>query len=80
MADDDVTQWMIRLGEGDKEAAQQIWQRYFGRLMRLARKARRDDWARFDEENSRLRAGQQGSLHRAGPLKQAAPDTAELRR
>jgi RNA polymerase sigma factor (sigma-70 family) len=35
---DDVTQWMVRLGEGDKEAARRIWRRYFGRLMRLARR------------------------------------------
>jgi RNA polymerase sigma factor (sigma-70 family) len=35
---DDVTQWIVRLGEGDEAAAQAIWERYFEKLVRLARK------------------------------------------
>ena len=38
MADDEVTAWIRRLGEGDEEAAQVIYQRYFKRLVRLARR------------------------------------------
>ena len=32
-----VTEWLGRLKAGDGEAAQQIWERYFARLVRLAR-------------------------------------------
>lgn len=38
MDHDDVTQWLHKLGEGDEEAAQAIWERYFKKLVRLARK------------------------------------------
>jgi DNA-directed RNA polymerase specialized sigma24 family protein len=33
-----VSQWMLRLAGGDAEAAQKIWNDYFGKLVRLARK------------------------------------------
>ena len=36
MGEDDITQWIGGLAEGDEQAAQAIWQRYFERLMRLA--------------------------------------------
>jgi RNA polymerase sigma factor (sigma-70 family) len=38
MAEDDVTQWIMRLADGDEAAAQAIWERYFERLVHLARK------------------------------------------
>lgn len=34
---DDVTQWIVRLTEGDETAAQAIWEQYFDKLVRLAR-------------------------------------------
>jgi DNA-directed RNA polymerase specialized sigma24 family protein len=33
-----VTQWLDRLKAGDPDAAQKLWERYFGRLVGLARK------------------------------------------
>jgi len=38
MADDDVTQWLESLKEGDEAAAQAIWERYFDDLVRVARR------------------------------------------
>ncbi|MHC4400974.1 MAG: ECF-type sigma factor [Planctomycetota bacterium] len=35
---DDVTQWIGRLTDGDEAAAQVIWEQYFDKLVRLARK------------------------------------------
>jgi RNA polymerase sigma factor (sigma-70 family) len=35
---DDVTQWILRLADGDGAAAQVIWERYFDKLVRLARR------------------------------------------
>ena len=35
---DDVTQWLQRLADGDESAAQGIWEEYFEKLVRLARK------------------------------------------
>src|SRR5262245_43708148 len=57
MSDDAVTLWLERLREGDAEAAQKVWERYFERLVRLAgsrlpNHARRD----FDEEDVALSA------------------------
>lgn len=36
-ASSSVTEWLGRLKVGDQEAAQQLWARYFDRLVRLAR-------------------------------------------
>lgn len=33
----DVTQWIVRLTDGDEVAAQAIWEEYFDKLVRLAR-------------------------------------------
>jgi DNA-directed RNA polymerase specialized sigma24 family protein len=33
----DVTQWLRRLQQGDREAVQQLWDAYYRRLMGLAR-------------------------------------------
>jgi DNA-directed RNA polymerase specialized sigma24 family protein len=57
MSDDAVTQWLEGLRDGDAEAAQKLWTRYFGQLVRLAGNrlpvhARRD----FDEEDVALSA------------------------
>ena len=35
MSDDDVTQWVSELAEGDELAAQKIWNRYYEQLVRL---------------------------------------------
>src|SRR5688572_16455948 len=32
-----VTRWLGRLRAGDRDAAQELWQRYFAQLVRLAR-------------------------------------------
>jgi RNA polymerase sigma factor (sigma-70 family) len=37
-SDDDVTQWIVRLAGGDQAAAQQLWERYYERLIRLAKR------------------------------------------
>jgi DNA-directed RNA polymerase specialized sigma24 family protein len=37
VADDEVTLWLGRLGQGDEAAAQAIWDRYYAGLVRLAR-------------------------------------------
>jgi len=52
-----VSQWMLHLAEGDADAAQKIWNDYFGKLVRLARRKlegvpRRDS----DEEDVALSA------------------------
>jgi DNA-directed RNA polymerase specialized sigma24 family protein len=38
MAEDQVTTWLLKLGNGSESAAQAIWEKYFDRLVRLARK------------------------------------------
>lgn len=38
MSVESVTLWISQLKEGDEDAAQQIWHRYFEKLVRLARK------------------------------------------
>src|SRR5262245_35266235 len=52
-----VTRWLEKAQAGDNEAAQQLWQRYFGRLVGLAR-ARLRGLARSlaDEEDVALSA------------------------
>ncbi|HKI35430.1 MAG TPA: ECF-type sigma factor, partial [Gemmataceae bacterium] len=37
-ADGSVTRWLGDLQAGDRAAAQQLWKRFFGRLVGLARK------------------------------------------
>jgi RNA polymerase sigma factor (sigma-70 family) len=41
-SDDSVSQWLGQLKEGDQEAAQKLWERYFPRLVGLARKRLQD--------------------------------------
>jgi DNA-directed RNA polymerase specialized sigma24 family protein len=52
-----VTRWLGQLQAGDQAAAQELWQRYFGRLVGLARK-KLDDAPRrtADEEDVALSA------------------------
>ena len=57
MADDEVTQWLDGLAQGDNLAVQEIWQQYCDRLIRLARKKLGDSNRRMaDEEDVALSA------------------------
>ena len=38
MTDDEVTQWLGQLAQGDELAIQRIWDRYYDQLVRLARR------------------------------------------
>jgi DNA-directed RNA polymerase specialized sigma24 family protein len=52
-----VTQWLGRLKAGDRDAAQRLWERYFGELVRLARRRLRGARRRAaDEEDVALSA------------------------
>jgi DNA-directed RNA polymerase specialized sigma24 family protein len=54
-----VTGWIERVKRGDSEAAERLWERYFGRLVALARgrlSARRGTRAVADEEDAALSA------------------------
>jgi DNA-directed RNA polymerase specialized sigma24 family protein len=52
-----VTQWLAQVQAGDTEAAQRLWQRYFGRLVALARvKLRGAPHGLADEEDVALSA------------------------
>jgi RNA polymerase sigma factor (sigma-70 family) len=52
-----VTYWVKQLQAGDRAAAQQLWERYFQRLVGLARKKLQDDARRAaDEEDVALSA------------------------
>jgi DNA-directed RNA polymerase specialized sigma24 family protein len=55
--EDSVTQWLSALADGDADAAQKLWERYFASLMRLA-EARLPPQARraSDEEDVALSA------------------------
>jgi DNA-directed RNA polymerase specialized sigma24 family protein len=56
-SDDSVTVWITQLKAGDREAAQHLWERYFQRLVGLARKKLRDSSRRVaDEEDVALSA------------------------
>jgi RNA polymerase sigma factor (sigma-70 family) len=53
----DVTRWIVRLTDGDETAAQAIWERYFDKLVRLARrKMERMPRREADEEDVALSA------------------------
>jgi DNA-directed RNA polymerase specialized sigma24 family protein len=52
MCDDhSVSQWIVPLQAGDPQAAQQLWQRFVDRLVRLARRKLRGDPRRAADEN-----------------------------
>ena len=56
-ADDSVSAWLDRLQAGDPSAAHRLWQRYFPRLVGLARQKLRDAPRRVaDEEDVALSA------------------------
>jgi DNA-directed RNA polymerase specialized sigma24 family protein len=38
VATEEVTQWIARLSHGDQRAAQILWEKYFDRLVRYARR------------------------------------------
>jgi len=49
-SDGSVSHWIHAVKEGDSEAAQQLWERYFGRLVRLARSELRHGNRRMADE------------------------------
>jgi RNA polymerase sigma factor (sigma-70 family) len=56
-ADDEITQWLSGLAEGDESAVQRIWECYYERLVRLARQKLGDSSRRMaDEEDVALSA------------------------
>jgi DNA-directed RNA polymerase specialized sigma24 family protein len=56
-AEDEVTRWLAQLGGGDPGAAQALWENYFAKLVRFARRKLRDVPHRtFDEEDVALSA------------------------
>ncbi|MBN2578131.1 MAG: RNA polymerase subunit sigma-70 [Pirellulales bacterium] len=57
MAEDSVSDWLGRLKAGDPAAAEQLWERYFPRLMRLAQRRLETAPRRAaDEEDAALSA------------------------
>lgn len=55
--DDDVTQWLSGLARGEESAIRQVWQRYYERLVQLARRKLGDASRRVaDEEDAVLSA------------------------
>ena len=63
MSDDSVTQWIDRIKTGDQRAAEQIWHRYFEKLVRYATKKLSGSPRRVaDEEDVALSAF--GSFYR----------------
>jgi DNA-directed RNA polymerase specialized sigma24 family protein len=55
--EESVTEWIDQLATGDSAAAQKLWERYFGRLVALARKKLQDLPRRaVDEEDVALSA------------------------
>ncbi len=69
-----ITQWLGSLKEGDHQAAQELWNRYFDRLVRLARqklKAQRRLGGDADEEDAALSAFESfcdGAAHGRFPM------------
>ena len=56
-AEGSITQWLEQVKQADEQAAQQIWQRYYQRLIALARKKLSDSPRRaMDEEDVVLSA------------------------
>ena len=55
-ADGSVTRWLGQLQAGDPAAAQQLWERYFRRLVGLAQEAARAPRRAADEEDVALSA------------------------
>jgi DNA-directed RNA polymerase specialized sigma24 family protein len=55
-AEGSVSRWLGPLQEGDPAAAQQLWERYFRRLVELARQRLRDAPRRQDAEDVALSA------------------------
>jgi len=50
MADDEVAAWIRRLASGDERAAQELWSKYYERLVRLARRRLLDGSRRVEDE------------------------------
>jgi len=52
MSDDDVTQWIRALADGDESAFQKIWERYYSQLLTLARRRLGDRRRVADEDDA----------------------------
>jgi RNA polymerase sigma factor (sigma-70 family) len=50
MADDEVASWLRRLASGDERAAQEIWNQYYEKLLRLARRKLLNGSRRVEDE------------------------------
>ena len=50
MSDDEVSRWLAELAQGDESALQRIWERYYERLVRLAREKLRGSTRRASDE------------------------------
>jgi RNA polymerase sigma factor (sigma-70 family) len=50
MADDEVTAWIRQLAKGDERVVQEIWNQYYDRLVRLARRKLLDGSRRVEDE------------------------------
>lgn len=56
MNDDDVTQWVGGMAQGDEQAAQRIWERYYAQLLPMARRKLGGRRRIVDEEDAVLSA------------------------
>ena len=56
MRDDDVTQWVGGMAQGDEQAAQKVWQRYYAQLLPMARRKLGSRRSIVDEEDAVLSA------------------------
>jgi RNA polymerase sigma factor (sigma-70 family) len=66
LPEDDVTRWLRRLEAGDPEAAQVLWQRYFARLVGLARQRLRGAARRAEDEEDVALSAFDSFCRRAG--------------
>ena len=64
-ADDSVSQWIDGLKAGEEAAAAKLWQRYYGRLIGLARKKLGDSPRRVADEDDVVLAAFQSFFQRA---------------
>lgn len=51
MSEESVTQWIVKLKDGDQNAAEKLWDRYLQSLIRLAYRKLRDAPRRVSDEN-----------------------------
>jgi len=63
--DETVSDWIVDLKAGDSEAAQQLWERYFKRLVGLAKRILRDTPRRAADEEDVALSAFKSFCHRA---------------